>query len=534
MANSPELPDGDTVFNDNIDICDPTGFWDSEKSREPNAVISPGFLQCTKNYIPQGYLGLFHSDFAAQLKTACRSEIYSLDTNKNEREAFIYDYTSKKLVINYIAKSGNQQTIKVLGYVGPKGFSATSNIELGTFENPLFAKSIRSDSDKPTFFIYDNGKKRFYRVELCLDTIKVVEGPCINLLDWTPIQLDIVNPSTNFNLDWDSPKKLTKVLPTSKRNHPDESSFEENTRYIPLKNAPHMNRWPRNFLVLHQNGIIDCIDGDTLQFRNHAAKLPSLGFYENNASRPQDMAAFDAFGLYDPNERCLGTAVAALSRDNITMALDFYNAQGGLVQSNITKIYNRSKMTPEIASGYTVVVNARNGHLYLVVRYLLENLQPPLLRLLDMPAASWMEPDERYSTFFVHPNSLIGLMKFEYDRFGFWIQLVFLMLPSLAIGIWLGFKARQKAASLGYDQLSRDAWFITVLAFGIPAYITFKLLVPKERMVTCANCGNLRRVEFETCQSCKRDWQKTRDLTTAPDWSVRDTDLSMKAEDIKT
>jgi hypothetical protein len=29
-------------------------------------------------------------------------------------------------------------------------------------------------------------------------------------------------------------------------------------------------------------------------------------------------------------------------------------------------------------------------------------------------------------------------------------------------------------------------------------------------------------VEFENCQSCKRDWQKTKTLTTPPDWSVKD------------
>jgi hypothetical protein len=158
----------------------------------------------------------------------------------------------------------------------------------------------------------------------------------------------------------------------------------------------------------------------------------------------------------------------------------------------------------------------------LTIRYLLENMRPPLLRLLDMPAAKWLSPENRYNTIFVHPNSFIGLMKFEFDRFGFWLQLLFLMLPSLAVSFWLSIKARQKAALLGYDTSAKDAWFITILAFGIPAYITFKLMLPKEQMVTCANCGNLRRVEFENCQSCKRDWQKTKTLTTAPDWAVRD------------
>jgi len=113
-------------------------------------------------------------------------------------------------------------------------------------------------------------------------------------------------------------------------------------------------------------------------------------------------------------------------------------------------------------------------------------------------------------------------MKIEFGRFDFWFQLLFLMLPSLAISIWLAFAARRKAALLGCDTLAKDAWFIAILAFGIPAYITFWLMLPKERMVTCANCGNPRRVEFDICQSCKCDWEKTKTLTTPPDWSVRD------------
>ncbi len=220
------------------------------------------------------------------------------------------------------------------------------------------------------------------------------------------------------------------------------------------------------------------------------------------------MADYQVMGLYDSHGIHLGTAVAAASRDGIMTALDFYDAQG-----NLTAHKPLGRDARDIIPSDTHC---------LWFKYLLENLQSPLLRLLDLPAAQLIDPINQYSTLFVRPASFIGLLKIELDRFDFWFQLLFLMLPSLMLSSWLSIKARRKAALLGYDTTDKDIWFIAILAFGIPAYITFKLMLPKERMVTCANCGNLRRVEFENCQFCKRDWQKTKSLTTAPDWSVRD------------
>jgi hypothetical protein len=467
---------------------------------------------------------------------------------------FVYDDQTKQVTVRQTENQGDKQTQKIAGYIGPKGYSGTKNPSLGTFEKPLFVYHYTWTSENPdvvSLFLYDAGHSRFYRIEMNvsqktvgillyhvqLNTIRVIEGPIQKQPDFAPVQIDSrlcgvsdEGPSQgDLDIMWNPPYKVIRQFRSAYAEQyasvdpntmPDSEAIR--TQNIPLKNSPQMRSLKGDFFVLHQDGRIDYLDGKTLSVVRCAGYLPEIGFYKNSISRrPHDMADYEAFGFYDPNDLYLGTAVAAISRDGVMRAIDFYDAKGNLSASKTpgTIISNQWE---DCTSGIQIIKDISDGRLLLTVRYLLENLQPPLLRLLDMPAAEWMEPDERCGTFFVHPNSFIGLMKFEYDRFGFWWQLLFLMLPSLALSIWLGIKARRKAALLGYDTSAKDAWFITILAFGIPAYITFKLMLPKERMVTCANCGNLRRVEFDVCQSCKRDWEKTKTLTTPPDWSVKD------------
>jgi hypothetical protein len=255
-----------------------------------------------------------------------------------------------------------------------------------------------------------------------------------------------------------------------------------------------------------------------------AGYLPRVGFYQQSLSNyPQDIGDYDILGLYDPNDKHLGTAAAAVSRDGLSMQIVFYDDKGKLIAGE-TEIFPLYHFTNNgTLSGLSALTSLPRGPLLITLRYVWENLQPPVLRLLDLPASQWFSPATGYSHLFVRPNSMIGLMKIEFDSFNFWLLWLFLMLPSLILSLLLATSARIKAAQMGYPALSKDGWFVAIIAFGIPAYITFRLTLPKQRMVTCANCGNLRRVEFEACQSCKRDWQKTRDLTTAPDWCVRDT-----------
>ena len=523
----------------------------------------PGTLSCyfsQSDFLTSRQVGIIR--FIETLKRKPKQEFPSLYMDESRWIDFVYDELTKQILVRRTEKRGDKETQTITGYIGPKGYSGTKNTGLGSFEKPLFVFHYTLTSKNPdviSLFLYDAGRSRFYRIEMnaerkivakkayftiAMDSIKIVEGPVQKQLDWAPVQIDSrlyeisdEGPYSNeglymggLNIRWSPPYKVIRQFRDSYADQyagvdpntmPDSEATKE--KIIPLENEPQMRSLKKDFFVLHQNGRIDYLDGKTLNVVRYAGYLPEVGFYKNSVSRrPRDMADYEAFGFYDPNGVYLGTVTAAVSRDGVMMAMDFYDAKGNLsAHKAVDKDFHFSNK-PDYATGISLLKDTSNGPSLLTIRYLMENMQSPLLRLLDMPAAEWITPDNRYSTFFVRPNGLVGLMKVEFGRFGFWIQLLFLMLPSLMLSTWLGVKARRKAALLGYDTSAKDAWFITILVFGIPAYITFKLMLPKERMITCANCGNPRRVEFDICQSCKCDWEKTKTLTTPPDWSVRD------------
>ncbi len=56
------------------------------------------------------------------------------------------------------------------------------------------------------------------------------------------------------------------------------------------------------------------------------------------------------------------------------------------------------------------------------------------------------------------------------------------------------------------------------LAFGLVAYITYRLTRPDLSLVTCANCGRLRRVDQGQCHRCNAQWEVPE--LTAPAWRV--------------
>jgi hypothetical protein len=519
----------------------------------------PGRLSCyfgQKEFFATKQTGIMRS--IQTLKQQSNPKFPSLYIDEFHWIDFVYDIMTKQILVRRTEKRGDKETQEIIGYIGPKGYSGTKNPAFGIFGKPLGMPFTFDEKDNNFvhfyFSLYDPAAHRFYRIEmdaerkvvdqrffytLMKDSIKIIEGPVVNQPDWAPIeinrQLSRIPENTYYHgsldMQWNPPSKTIRLFHPSVADQyigvdPNSMPNSEYTyeKIFVLKNAPVMQPLKKDFFVLHENGRIDYLDETTLNIVHCAGYLPEVGFYKDSLSRrPHDMADYEVQGFYDPNGIFLGMAVATVSRDSVMMAMDFYNTKGNLSahRSNNLCIFFEKWM--DCTSSIQLIMGCYNGLFDLTVRYLLENMQPPLLRLLDMPAAEWLAPDNRYNTIFVHPNSFVGLMKFEYDRFGFWWQLLLLMLPSLAVGGWLGNKARQTAGVMGYNEFARDGWFVAVLAFGIPAYITFRLMLPKERMVTCANCGNPRRVEFEACQSCKRDWQKTKSLTTAPGWVVRDT-----------
>jgi hypothetical protein len=153
-------------------------------------------------------------------------------------------------------------------------------------------------------------------------------------------------------------------------------------------------------------------------------------------------------------------------------------------------------------------------------KYLAENLHPPILSVASYFTASAFEAASGHRALFFLPNSFIAMMGRERsenfaERF---FSTLWLILPSIILAIWLACRVSKDAVAVGLSENARLYWIIGTLAFGLTAYITYRLTRPKITLVTCPNCGKMRRPDMPKCHRCKSDWHVPE--LTPPAWRV--------------
>ena len=97
---------------------------------------------------------------------------------------------------------------------------------------------------------------------------------------------------------------------------------------------------------------------------------------------------------------------------------------------------------------------------------------------------------------------------------------VLLILPSIILSIFFAARVVRDAAKVGFSEDARLWWLLGTLCFGLTAYITYRLTKPKDVLVTCPNCGRLRRTDMDICHHCRSKWVVGE--LTPPSWQVVD------------
>jgi hypothetical protein len=133
-----------------------------------------------------------------------------------------------------------------------------------------------------------------------------------------------------------------------------------------------------------------------------------------------------------------------------------------------------------------------------------------------------IEASAGHRALFILPNSFVGMLGRGTDGKFLAQQVLALVLmgPSLILSVWLAWKVRKDAKLTGLSSRAGKWWIGGTIAFGLPAYITYRLTRHKEVLVTCQNCGMLRRPDMETCHRCGSKWEMP-DLT-PPNWRIFD------------
>jgi len=157
------------------------------------------------------------------------------------------------------------------------------------------------------------------------------------------------------------------------------------------------------------------------------------------------------------------------------------------------------------------------------ILFFLENLQPPVFEVASYFSGNYFEATAGHQALFILPNSFLGMLGRAAGTGRFLekqTMALLLMGPSLVLSVWLAFRVRKDAVLVGLSGTAKKWWTIGTIAFGLPAYITYRLTRQKETLVTCQNCGKMRRPDMERCHRCGSKWEVPE--LTPPNWRICD------------
>ncbi|MBN1805015.1 MAG: hypothetical protein JW837_07180 [Sedimentisphaerales bacterium] len=502
-------------------------------------------------------LGIFDY-FQARIPGGRLSNIYYF---VNEKDNMYFDRKSGLIVLNFheeIVMPDRRRAIRqAQRYVGPEGMSVAAGDGLGRFVEPIVARDwfFRVQKEKRGLIIYDKRLRRFFKVDF--DKGQVTKGPELarDYNHCRPIQIGRLKKSflnSSFSLNWEPPKiKINKE-------DMDGRVYSSNYELV----IPHAFGYEAGpyIVVLDESGLIYMLDKEGLEFVKidglvmPFGQLPGPGSYfgHGNLARPKDLLDYEVLPLsltthifgenpevrkeffgepsvpdVPPPSRIereyLGMITASLSRDGTALALDIFDEKGKRVESGDSSF-------TKLAVGHTI--NHRSGKgtffeppwssTYTTIKYLAENLHPPILSLGSYYTAYSFDAAEGHRGLFLLPNSFIA--KWGRVRSGNFVErllfALWMILPSIIFSILLARRVNKDAVIIGLSDRTRSYWVLETVGFGLAGYITYRLMRPKITLVTCQSCGLMRRPDMNKCHRCKSAWFVPE--LTPPTWRVLD------------
>jgi len=406
---------------------------------------------------------------------------------------------------------------KVQLYVGPEGVSESQDKNLGRFTSPVVSISV-------PLTLYDKKLRRFFAVNF--DERTVVKGPQLPKDDpHKPVDIGMPRKeSDSVSLYW-SPPAVS----------PSEENIEKGRRtskdLIPIVQRSYKHRSWQYLLVLDESGRIDLLDRETLEFAGTAGRLPApeTFFPSKEAVTPKDLLSYRVLPLaFNTDHKYRGMFVASLSREGTALALAVFDENGKLIRKEYSRLAKyrgpqyRGPQTIDVRSSKAAFFEVPWAPALTIAKYLLENLHPPFLSLLSYFTADSFEAAAGHRALFILPNSFVAMKGRDVSEgmAGRLPSALLLMLPSIILAILLTWRVSKDAAAVGLSENAKLLWMIGTIAFGLTAYITYRLTRPKITLVTCTNCGKLRRPDMARCHRCGSKWHIPE--LTPPAWRVVD------------
>ncbi|MDT8300449.1 MAG: hypothetical protein RQ760_03130 [Sedimentisphaerales bacterium] len=439
-------------------------------------------------------------------------------------------------------------------YIGPEGISEIRDKTLGRFIEPIIDRTgiYYGLNESREFIVYDKKLRCFFKIDFNKET--VTKGPELGKGNrhCEPIHIGLLR-KPGFSMNW--------VPPQINKSEEDKNQAGYQSDLKPVIANAHGREAGPYLLVLDKSGLINLLDKESLKFvqvngyNAIAGWLPRPETYFGapvEGARPQDLLGYEVWPLAltthffenpeskkvffgEPfightkptpskiERKYLGMFAAGLSRDGTALTLSVFDEKGKQIKSaksSFTK--QEGNRTLSSRSSKAVFFKPPFASTFTIIKYLAENLHPPILSFASYYTANSFEAGAGHRGLFLLPNSFIAMWGRE--RSGNFVERFFGALgwifPSIIFSIWLATRVSKNAVVVGLSENAKFYWIIGTLAFGLAAYITYRLTRPGITLVTCQNCGKMRRPDMDRCHRCKSKWLVPE--LTPPAWRVLD------------
>ena len=393
-------------------------------------------------------------------------------------------------------------------YAGPEGISEVPDEKLGRFSSFLTDRMY----DWENVTLYDKNNRRFFQIDF-LHKI-VIKGHQLSKDDiHKPFQIGLLGKNSfitflNFNPPLISTPK-TKAEESSKMTSQDMDSLHAIIYF--------MNKYQ---LVLDETNRIYLLDKESLEFTGTVGYLPVPDTLFKSKRQPdaKDLLSYNVKPVFfGQDKEYKGLLAASLNREGTAIALSVFDPNGQQINANQSGI---NKLDNSWAKA--IYFGIPWGPTLTICKYLLENLQAPIFSLVSYFTADSFEAGSGHRALFILSNSFAAMKGRNSEEYfvGRFFGMILLIFPSLILSVILAGQVGKDANKMGLTHNERKTWQAAMVCFGLAAYITYRLTKPKITLVTCQNCGQLRRPDMDLCHNCKSPWHVPE--LTPPLWKVKE------------
>jgi hypothetical protein len=423
----------------------------------------------------------------------------------------VIQYNSQAGLFEYRRYEGSVREQKGLTYyIGPQGIHSENAERVGRFCEPYFYKD-----GSASYYFYDRILRQFFRLSLGGAEPQFYSGPVLDDSN-DIVQFGLLQKGRFFKY-----QEAKQFLQTD-----DEGRWEIAPSYFFTDTGgPYLFVLDRAGRILRLNKATLCLEGP-------AGRLPSpLGLFRSQTEgRPEKLSAYRVYPFYQQVNKeivYLGCCAVSISPEGLGLAIQCFDAEGHPERSRYeVDGFSFAGKSKEVFLGYRedflmpLLLERGEGALGAVFRFFVDSLQPAVFQGLSFVFADQIEPRAGFRALFLRPHSFIGILR-RVEGLALWEMLiwVFLMLlPSLVVGLAVGLFLSKRSCAFGGSREEGRFWLAGGLLFGIPIWIAFHLVRPREKMVTCLNCGSLRRPSQLFCHTCRAGWDL--EGLEAPNWCV--------------